>query len=33
MEVPSKGYRRLFPGNMARLRYGYVIEVHRLRQG
>jgi len=25
MEVPSKGYRRLFPGNMARLRYGYVI--------
>ena len=26
MEVPSKGYRRLFPGNMARLRYGYVVE-------
>ena len=26
MEVPSKGYRRLFPGNMARLRYGYVIK-------
>ena len=25
MEVPSKGYRRLFPGNMARLRYGYVV--------
>ena len=26
MEVPSKGYRRLFPGNIARLRYGYVIK-------
>jgi glutaminyl-tRNA synthetase len=26
MEVPSKGFRRLFPGNMARLRYGYVVE-------
>jgi glutaminyl-tRNA synthetase len=26
MEVPSKGYRRLFPGNKARLRYGYVVE-------
>ena len=26
MEVPSKGYSRLFPGNMARLRYGYVVE-------
>ena len=26
MEVPSKGYRRLFPGNMARLRYGYVVK-------
>ncbi len=26
MEVPSKGFRRLFPGNLARLRYGYVIE-------
>jgi glutaminyl-tRNA synthetase len=25
MEVPSKGYRRLFPGNMARLRHGYVV--------
>ena len=25
MEVPSKGYRRLFPGNMARLRYGFVV--------
>ncbi|WP_422917804.1 glutamine--tRNA ligase/YqeY domain fusion protein [Rhodocyclus gracilis] len=25
MEVPSKGYRRLFPGNMARLRYAYVV--------
>ena len=26
MEEPSKGYRRLFPGNMARLRYGYVVK-------
>ena len=26
MEVPSKGYRRLFPGNMARLRHGYVVK-------
>ncbi len=26
MEVPSKGYHRLFPGNKARLKYGYVIE-------
>ena len=26
MEVPSKGFRRLFPGNMARLRYGYVVK-------
>jgi glutaminyl-tRNA synthetase len=26
MEVPSKGFRRLFPGNRARLRYGYVVE-------
>ena len=26
MEVPSKGYHRLFPGNMARLRYGYVVK-------
>jgi len=26
MEVPSKGYRRLFPGNLARLRYGYVVK-------
>ncbi len=25
MEVPSKGYFRLFPGNSVRLRYGYVI--------
>ncbi|MEN3112937.1 glutamine--tRNA ligase/YqeY domain fusion protein [Uliginosibacterium paludis] len=24
-EVPEKGFRRLFPGNMARLKYGYVI--------
>ncbi|MBS1191535.1 MAG: glutaminyl-tRNA synthetase [Rhodocyclaceae bacterium] len=26
MEEPAKGYRRLFPGNMARLRYGYVVK-------
>ena len=26
MELPSKGYRRLFPGNMARLRHGYVVK-------
>ena len=25
MEVPSKGYHRLYPGNLARLRYGYVV--------
>jgi glutaminyl-tRNA synthetase len=25
-EVPEKGFRRLFPGNMARLRYGYIVE-------
>lgn len=25
MEVPVKGYRRLFPGNQARLRYAYVV--------
>jgi len=25
MEEPSKGYHRLYPGNMARLRYGYVV--------
>ena len=33
MEEPVKGFRRLFPGNMVRLRYGYVVKVHRLRQG
>ncbi len=26
MEVPSKGYFRLYPGNKVRLRYGFVIE-------
>ncbi|MBB4843637.1 glutaminyl-tRNA synthetase [Paucibacter oligotrophus] len=26
MEVPVKGYHRLYPGNKARLKYGYVIE-------
>ena len=33
METPPKGYFRLFPGNEVRLRYGFVVEVHRLRQG
>jgi glutaminyl-tRNA synthetase len=31
MAQPSKGYHRLYPGNMARLRYGYVRQMHRLR--
>ncbi len=26
MEIPPKGYHRLYPGNKARLKYGYVIE-------
>ena len=26
MEIPSKGYFRLFPGNRVRLRYGFVVE-------
>ncbi len=26
MEVPEKGYFRLYPGNKVRLRYGYVVE-------
>lgn len=26
MEEPSKGYFRLYPGNMVRLRYGYVVK-------
>ena len=26
MEEPAKGYHRLYPGNMARLRYGYVVK-------
>ena len=26
MEEPAKGYHRLYPGNMARLKYGYVIQ-------
>src|SRR3546814_20665575 len=26
MEVPSKGFFRLFPGNKVRLLYGYVVE-------
>lgn len=26
MEAPIKGFRRLFPGNKVRLRYGYVVE-------
>ena len=26
MEVPAKGYRRLYPGNLVRLRYGFVVK-------
>ncbi len=26
METPTKGYHRLYPGNLARLRYGFVIK-------
>ena len=26
MEEPPKGYHRLYPGNMARLKYGYVVK-------
>jgi len=26
METPAKGYFRLFPGNLVRLRYGYVVK-------
>jgi glutaminyl-tRNA synthetase len=26
MEVPTKGYFRLFPGNTVRLRYGFVVK-------
>ncbi|MCC4117386.1 glutamine--tRNA ligase/YqeY domain fusion protein [Aromatoleum toluclasticum] len=26
MEAPAKGFHRLYPGNMARLRYGYVVK-------
>jgi len=26
METPSKGYHRLYPGNMARLKYGYIVK-------
>ena len=25
-EMPEKGFRRLFPGNMVRLKYGYIVE-------
>ena len=25
-EMPEKGFRRLFPGNMWRLKYGYIVE-------
>jgi glutaminyl-tRNA synthetase len=31
MVQPSKGYHRLYPGNMARLRYGYVVKLYRFR--
>jgi glutaminyl-tRNA synthetase len=26
MEEPGKGYHRLYPGNMARLKYGYIVK-------
>ena len=26
MEEPTKGYHRLYPGNMARLKYGYIVK-------
>ncbi|MFC5302362.1 glutamine--tRNA ligase/YqeY domain fusion protein [Azospira restricta] len=26
MEEPAKGYHRLYPGNMARLKYGYIVK-------
>ncbi len=26
MEEPSKGFHRLYPGNMARLKYGYIVK-------
>jgi glutaminyl-tRNA synthetase len=26
LEVPTKGYHRLYPGNKSRLKYGYVVE-------
>lgn len=26
MEVPNKGYHRLYPGNLVRLRYGFVVK-------
>jgi glutaminyl-tRNA synthetase len=26
LEVPTKGYHRLYPGNKTRLKYGYVVE-------
>jgi glutaminyl-tRNA synthetase len=26
LEVPTKGYHRLYPGNLSRLKYGYVVE-------
>ncbi len=32
MEEPAKGYFRLFPGNMVRLRYGYVVKCTKLRE-
>ena len=32
-EMPPKGFFRLFPGNRVRLKYGYVVECTRLREG
>ncbi|GHT92995.1 glutamine--tRNA ligase [Betaproteobacteria bacterium] len=26
MEIPNKGYKRLYPGNMARLKYAYIVK-------
>ena len=33
LEVQTKGYQRLFPGNKVRLKYGVDRRVHRLREG
>ena len=33
MEVPSKGYFRLFPGNKVRLKYGYIVKCLGMKDG